>query len=50
MQEYPESTSKKLLNMTRVLLPAGGITLFEDEEGNLNPKVRSALVYNVEVS
>jgi len=48
-QEYPDLTVKRLLNVTRVLFPAGE-NLYEDSEGKLDPKVRSALYYTVEVS
>ena len=48
-QEYPDLTVKRLLNITRVLLPLGE-SLYENSDGEIDDKVRSALVYAVEVS
>lgn len=48
-QEYPNLTVKRLLNITRVLFPLGE-SLYENSDGEINEKVRSALVYAVEVS
>ena len=48
-QEYPNLTVKRLLNITRVLFPLGE-SLYENSDGEIDEKVRSALVYAVEVS
>lgn len=48
-QEYPNLTVKRLLNIIRVLFPLGE-SIYENPEGEIDEKVRSALVYAVEVS
>jgi hypothetical protein len=48
-QEYPNLTVKRLLNITRILFPSGE-SLYENSDGEIDEKVRSALVYAVEVS
>ena len=48
-QEYPNLTVKRLLNITRVLFPLGE-SLYENSDGEIDEKMRSALVYAVEVS
>ena len=48
-QEYPNLTVKRQLNITRVSFPLGD-SLYENPEGEIDEKVRSALVYAIEVS
>lgn len=46
--EHPDLTSRQLLQITRVKLPVPG--LFEDQDGNIDNSVKSALVYRVTVN
>jgi hypothetical protein len=49
-RSYPEQVSTKLIRVIRVHFPPG-VNLYEDSEGNnIDPSVRSALVYTVTVS
>lgn len=47
MEQFPDLTTTKLVRMTRVYFPAG-LNLYEDSEGNVDPKVRSGLLFTLE--
>lgn len=47
MEQYPDLTTTKLVRMTRVYFPPG-VNLYEDESGNIDPKVRSGLIFTLE--